>query len=130
MTAKEVFDLIESCVGFYFRFDDLYQNELMHILDMNLKSGRSEDNVNFKANNREHEFLCKFNTVDKKQQKQMLFLVSKYSLDRSILYDSFRFDLLDDGVICQLEVTDWHLENSDYVTTKKVFKLKENLKLF
>lgn len=73
----------------------------------------------FKAENKDfvYYFDVWFDEIQK-NQKQTLFLISKYNKDRSILFESFRFDVtLEDKVDAQLVI--WKKTDNDYITKIK-----------
>ena len=125
MKSGLLLETLERYSPYYKRFESLYKDRLKDVLLKFLK-GKNVDlnnSVKIKIETQKEIFILEFDKLDRDENKEMIFLISRFDLDRSILYESYRFDIFKaDNVI---EIVDWHLEEDDYKTIKTRVEKKE-----
>ena len=121
MKYEEFKNILISCTKISKEFKCFY-NEFVKLFE----EKRADVENKLKIETDEFYYFFDVWPIDKqKNQKQSLFLISKYDKEKVVLYNSFRFDIeILDNIV--LHVTNWKKEDDDYKTITKEIVLNSN----
>ena len=123
MINYKIKETIKNTVRFDKEFMNFYNAELKELINGIDDSSLCEK---FKISTDKYVYYLDFWPFDEeKNQKQTVFLISKYDLDRTVLFNSFRLDVeMLDNV--HISIINWKKEDDDYVTKQREIVLNKN----